>query len=253
MKCELCGGNLEIENAFCPHCGQPNKFYKAHRADMANYEKRFSETAEEVTGTAKRFTAKTVWISIIAVLVALILAEVIVLLNADDINYSLEARRNAKNADKIAAELCRLEDEGKYFELADYYSRYWVRGIDNPAHEYNVVSDNADRYSRIIEAIMDIHCGNFYNNEAYDIARRVNDNLDAIYENIDNADKYPENPMYSQKHINSSLNMVDELNKYFIVYFNMPQETVESFPDLTSAKRFNILEEYFSEVIEDEK
>lgn len=253
MKCELCGGNIGIEDAFCTHCGQPNKFYKAHRADMADYEKRFSETQEEVTETAGRFTSKTVWISFIAVLVALILAEVIILLNANEINDSVIQKRNAKNAGKIAAELERRENEADYIGLADYYYKYWVRGSENPTYEYTMVSDTANCYSAIVLAMMDITSNSIEYETPYDVAQRLNRNLEAMYENVDKAPQKSSNPAYSDKHVAACLDMIDEAHKYLNVYCNIPAETTASFRELSSKERFNILEEYVTEVMENEE
>lgn len=254
MKCEFCGGNISIDEAFCTHCGKPNKYHASHRADMDDYEKRFSKTQDEVTETAGRFTVKTFWISFIAVLVALILGEVILLLNVDDINYTLEKKRNAKNAAAIAAELGRLEDEGKYRELGDYYNKYWVSGSNNPTFEYNIVSDVANSYSNITGSMMDIVSrDNISYQTPYDIAQKINRYLEQMYSYIKEAPEKTSNVAYSEKHISSCLDMIEECHKYLSVYLGIPFETVESFMDISSKERFNILEEYITEVLNDEE
>ena len=48
MKCESCGSDLSIENAYCPHCGCKNEFYAAHRADMDEYEKKEGNHAIDI-------------------------------------------------------------------------------------------------------------------------------------------------------------------------------------------------------------
>ena len=37
MKCKYCGGNLTLEQAYCPHCGRPNEEAAQHVKDMEHY------------------------------------------------------------------------------------------------------------------------------------------------------------------------------------------------------------------------
>ena len=38
MKCKYCGGNLTLEQAYCPHCGRPNEEAAQHVKDMEHYQ-----------------------------------------------------------------------------------------------------------------------------------------------------------------------------------------------------------------------
>ena len=101
MKCEYCAGDMSIEDANCPHCGAVNPFYEAHRKDMANYAKRFANTEREVVETTKKFTYKTVVITIISVLVVLNLVMGILLANVRDFTYEMERNKNKKTPRRI--------------------------------------------------------------------------------------------------------------------------------------------------------
>ena len=85
MKCQHCGNNLNIEDRFCPYCGQPNPFAVKHQEEMDRYEKDYQETKEDVLEQSSRFNRHTVRITIIAVLVALIAVTCFLLAKADDI------------------------------------------------------------------------------------------------------------------------------------------------------------------------
>lgn len=39
MKCKYCGGNLTLEQAYCPHCGRPNEEAEQHVKDMEHSQK----------------------------------------------------------------------------------------------------------------------------------------------------------------------------------------------------------------------
>ena len=44
MKCKYCGGNLTLEQAYCPHCGRPNEEAAQHVKDMEHYKSNFEDT-----------------------------------------------------------------------------------------------------------------------------------------------------------------------------------------------------------------
>ena len=48
MKCKYCGGNLTLEQAYCPHCGRPNEEAAQHVKDMEHYKSNFEDTKSDV-------------------------------------------------------------------------------------------------------------------------------------------------------------------------------------------------------------
>ena len=74
MKCQHCGNNLNIEEIFCPYCGQPNPFAVKHQEAMRRFEKDYERTKKDVLEQSTRFNRHTVRITILAVLLALIAA-----------------------------------------------------------------------------------------------------------------------------------------------------------------------------------
>ena len=87
MKCQHCGNNLNIEDKYCPYCGQPNPFAVKHQEEMERFEKDYQETKEDVLEQSSRFNRHTVRITIIAVMVALIALTCFLLAKADDIRW----------------------------------------------------------------------------------------------------------------------------------------------------------------------
>ena len=73
MKCKHCGGNLSLEDAFCPHCGQPNEDARQHVADMERYQDNFEDTREDVYTVTRKFSGMTARAVIIAGLTVLFL------------------------------------------------------------------------------------------------------------------------------------------------------------------------------------
>ena len=56
MKCKYCGGNLTLEQAYCPHCGRPNEEAAQHVKDMEHYKSNFEDTKSDVYKVAEKNT-----------------------------------------------------------------------------------------------------------------------------------------------------------------------------------------------------
>ena len=251
MKCENCAADISIENAFCPNCGKPNKYYEAHRADMNEYERRFNETQEEITRKAGIFSRKAVFVTIISVLVALILVEIIVVIQMDEINYAIEKSRNTKNASKIAAELARYEQEGDYLDFYNCYNRYAVIKRGTEVDEYLIVAGATGNYHIFINMISKIASKSTEYDTPYDMARIINNGLTAIYEELEEGKIRKDAPRYSKQHMDTVQNIADEMYLYLNAYCNIPMDVMETFPTISETERFNILNEYIEKVLED--
>ena len=71
MKCKYCGGNLTLEQAYCPHCGRPNEEAAQHVKDMEHYKSNFEDTKSDVYEVTEKNTEIMSHMIIITVLVIL--------------------------------------------------------------------------------------------------------------------------------------------------------------------------------------
>ena len=252
LKCESCGSDLSIENAYCPHCGCKNEFYAAHRADMDEYEKKFEETREEVTKQVVGFRRKAIFITTVSVLCVIIFAEIFALLNLDRINYKLEKRLSKKNAASLAAELEKYES-AKDVAGFDYCYEGITSVTTAPVSEYVVVGGVVLGYSSCLDAIAIISAKNFQYCTSYDIARRINSGLNVIYQFENDAANRPNDLRYLDKHIEFVEYMKQESFVYISSYCNIPYETVKGFDEMSDTQRFSILNDSIEKVYEDEK
>lgn len=253
MKCEFCAGDLGIENAFCPHCGKPNKYYEAHRADMENYEERFSKTQEEVTKKAGIFSKKVVYISTVAILLVIIGILSVVLANIRDINNDIENSRNKRNAKETIKVLSKLEDEGKYIEYAQYYSQNTYFGKGEEFKEYFVSVGAALNLDAFVLKISDIVNENYQYTTAYDLAKIINEELSAVYTSVEKGKLRYNNPAYSEKHVKTVENIMNEMHAYLRLYLNMTKEETDSLYEMDDAERFKLLNEKVEKVMKDAK
>ncbi len=252
MQCEFCGGSIGIEDAYCSHCGQSNKYYSAHRADMDDYEKRFEETKEKISEQVNLFSRRTVFVTTIAVLCMLIFAEILVALNIEDINYSLAKKNDKRNATKLAEQLKEYEKAGdatgfyNYFRQIDYYST-------PPIRELLPLENAVNGYISCRNAIFCIVAKEFAYNTVYDIARRIDLGLESIYEFEMNAAEKPDDSRYAKEHIEFVDDMEQELYVYIVAYCDIPMETLLEFPEMKQSQRINLLNESIEKVAADEK
>lgn len=253
MKCEYCGGDVNIEQSFCSNCGKPNKYYEAHRRDMASYEKRFERTENAVVGKVNRTSRKAVSIVLISVLSALILGEVAILANLDDINYTLEKRRNDNNSKEIAAMLGNYEESEDYADFAEYYTKYGLTCHKEEVNEYNAVASVISEYRSLRNICSSIAAGETAYNEPYDLAGRINNYLSYAYDGKRSAIERSDDIRYSGKHLDTINKVIEEMHAYLCVYLGLDSEVVNTFPEMKDSDRFNIINDKLEEVMADEE
>ena len=101
MKCEHCGYNLQIEDSFCPYCGQPNPFAVRHQREMQHFSREFQKTKQDVLEKSSRFNRRTVRITITAVLIAACAVMAFLCAAADDIRYMQNEKKIEAGAQLI--------------------------------------------------------------------------------------------------------------------------------------------------------
>ena len=153
MKCQHCGNNLNIEENFCPYCGQPNPFAIKHQEAMRRFEKDYERTKKDVLEQSSRFNRHTVRITILAVLVALIAATTVLLIKADDIRWWRVEKRVEAQAELHREAIGRLMDEHDYLGVYSYVTRNDIRYTD-AFRDYDTVSDSSFQYRQFYTYLM---------------------------------------------------------------------------------------------------
>ena len=153
MKCQHCGNNLNIEENFCPFCGQPNPFAVKHQEAMRRFETDYERTRKDVLAQSSRFNRFTVRIAVLAVLIALIAATAFILVQADDLRLLRIEKRAEAQADLHRAAIGRLMDERDYLGIYSYISENDIRFTD-AFREYDTVSDSSFQYRQFYINLM---------------------------------------------------------------------------------------------------
>lgn len=253
MKCEQCGANITIEQAFCSSCGTKNKYFEAHRKDMAYYEKRFEQTEEEVTTKAGILGKKTVFITVTAVLLTLIIAEIAAFVNVSDIRYALEGRKNTRNANKIAQELNQYEKDKDYLEFARCYEKYCFNIDSKKIKEFDVAGNVTTALKGTVSVCSLLVSKDTEYLEAYSLASRLNNYLTTVYDCKKSAGDRPDDVRYTGIHLETIDNVTEEIYAYLNVYLRIDPEVIKEFPQMKEAERFKVLNESLEEVMQDEE
>lgn len=254
MKCKFCAADMAIEDAKCPHCGKDNPYYEAHRVEMDNYARKYKRIENEVVETTTKYTRKTLVITVISLLTALILGCIFVLISMDDINYSRFLKKNAQNADKIAQRLEEYEQNADYITLADYYDSVPMRYSKNATTEYTAVYDMSAKYRSFVAQTVEVTSKKLKSTDASDYAKRITSTLDMIY-HVTNGDairaNYPER--YSGQHAVAIEDIMDRINHLLVTYYGMTEEEAIGLKDMSETKMQSFLEDKLLEVFKDEQ
>ena len=123
MKCKYCGGNLTLEQAYCPHCGRPNEEAAQHVKDMEHYKSNFEDTKSDVYEVTEKNTEIMSHMIIITVLV--ILCVVVFVVSA----RSWSIHRGLLQFDAGIRQGSYMKQMEQYLEDEDYVYQLFATGI----------------------------------------------------------------------------------------------------------------------------
>ena len=103
MKCKYCGGDVTLDDHFCPHCGRPVDQSQRHHQEMKQYETEFEETRQEALEKISVSSGGGTAVGIrLAAIIVLVIAIVTAFIRLDP--YYAAQRRAAKDVSKHFAE-----------------------------------------------------------------------------------------------------------------------------------------------------
>ena len=244
MKCPNCGGNISLEDRFCPFCGAPNTLAMQHAQDMAEYREDYEQTKQEVYAGQKRLSAVVVRV---VVLVALIIACSVVLTLLDNGIYSIRRDRKAREAEKNIVEYTAVMDqylaEGDYLEFHSFCEEHNLRFLDAYS-KYEPAIAAANDYTYCITYLLTAEFPGPYDDRARYIGYMA-DSLDSFYKDRmddfygDAEDEKETRAIYEKAHDG----MQTQLERALVTYMGLTKEQAESLPTLSKAKRTVLIEE----------
>lgn len=242
MKCRYCGAPLKIEDEVCPYCHQVNPDAREHREKMKKFTGKYEQTRKDVYEKTRFFTGWTVRVTIISVLVVLnLIFFVIHGMSWEIVSWWAKMKANA-NSEKYEAMLSRLEEEGRYMELSRVFSENRLYSVDKLEH-FDAVQMTASQYACLYTDIMRYAVVDREQDEFPEwLAEEVSDELEYLYRWMDEDRRWDE-AQYTPEHLESMENMVQEIHLLLKTYWNIKEEDLEDFPEMSKVRRQIILEE----------
>ncbi len=242
MKCPYCGAPLDLDDNFCSHCGKLNEQVKQHVDDMNRFKTEFTETKEEVYQTTKRYTASTVRVVIIAVLVILNVAVAIFGARYYSFERMIGEADCERNFEKYSAILDGYLEEGDYYSFYNFMNEKHVPSYDSAYEQYNQVENLVSQYIYIYEYLLKAYMAE---DEEYlaSLCKYTSDNLEYFYENLDpERDSYYENAD-REENLKAIEDLKEKVEMLLVTYGGVSKEDAAQFHNYTSAQRAILLEE----------
>ena len=247
MKCEHCGCNLQIEDSFCPYCGQPNPFAVRHQKEMQHFSREFQKTKQDVLEKSSRFNRRTVRITITAVLIAACAVMAFLCASADDIRYMQIEKRIAAEAQQYKAEINELMEKRDYTGLYNYMEHNQL-SYSRALREYDAVYLTSMQYTRLYENLM-ILLSKEHNEEVYkyyqkeELIESIAREIGSISEEMEENDYRPEEFTEEKKAYMEDLR--DMTGRLLVRYLHITEDEAEQLPSLTQARRSVLLEDAY--------
>lgn len=242
MKCKYCGGNLDLEHKFCPHCGRPNELAQQHIRDMEKYRGEFDRTQQDVYRHASRWSGIAARAIILAVIVVMFFIMAFVTQNA----WSIKSEHMTKSANRHYAEYSAQLD--KYLENMDYrgfssfLDYHQIDTYDPTYNKYYGLEWPADSYGSILKNIMNIVMPTSYG--AYERQYEyLSEDLDRFYQYTAPSfygDYHPVDEKFVKPHWDR---MEQTINDVLITYLGFSKEEAWELRNLSKPKRALLLEE----------
>lgn len=242
MKCKHCGNNLNIEDKFCPYCGQPNPYAVKHQEEMERYEKDYAETKIDVLEQSSRFNRHTVRITIIAVLVALIAVTCFLLAKADDIRWWQMERSIDAKAPVHREAIIELMDSRDYMGLYSYMNRNHIT-YTTSLREFDAVYDTTSRYRMFYQSLMTLQAKrsdeeNYRYYTESELMEEIARNITALYEYMQLEDYNKE--AYAEDKMAYMEDLRDHMETLVSGFFGLSSEEVKGMRSMTES-RINVL------------
>lgn len=242
MKCKNCGGEIRLEDLFCPYCGTANTEARQHAVDMQKYQAAFQQTRQDVTQRAGRESRRAVRIAAIAFLLLAIAANIFVQANSYELSYRLEQHRISKNAEHFLKEADRYLDAEDYIGFASYYSKTRLGTYNKNYARYYPVYRISQSYMYAARQIMHLVNPGRYSSMDHTI-KYASEYIQAFYEALD-PDNYSSSyddydSEWTQRHI---ANMRGSMESLLVTYLGMTADEAQSLPELSRGNRVLLIE-----------
>lgn len=244
MKCAKCGANLAMENAFCPYCGNENRFAKQHRADMDRFTEDYKRTKERVISDTKKFNIRSFRIAMVVVTIATFILLLVFSTRLHEHAWEYSYKKNQKNSPKYEAEVAELVANEDYLGLNELVRKHDISFRYNTdmyqySHASNVAYDYQSLYQNILYMLQPTE------SYASNYVTRVVNSYDGLYNDAKEEYGYrnatPEVRTFAE-------HAYRDAGLLLKTYLGLTDEDLENWPNLSDAKKNLLIEEAYENV-----
>lgn len=241
MKCKNCGGEIRLEELYCPYCGSPNEEAQRHARDMQHYQQQFRQTREDVIEKAGTQTRRAVRIAAAAILLVLIGVNIFLQANSYSLHRMWDQSRQKKYIPAYQEKLEEYLEAEDYLGFAAFWSNRDLSWSGEAFDGYYPIYRMASQYRYAVESVM-----NLINHSSFDnvdrLKKYVSEEIQSFYESLD-----PENYLYNDSYDTPGMKqhieqMTEQMEALCIAYLNMTPEEARSLRTLSRGGRILLIE-----------
>ena len=231
MKCKYCGGDVTLNDHFCPSCGRPVDQAQRHQKEMREYETEFEETKQqamnELAANSGGGTAVGIRLFIIAALVVL-LFWMFINLDGYNMNQKREKKAANKNYEAYVEQIEQYLADRDYTQLSVFVDKHEL-DMNDKYDDFRWIFYGARDYKNIFEALLETA---YIGKDTRDLyyAERLSDYVNQFYEEVYNE-------------------MEADVAVLLQKYLRLTKEETDSLRGLTKSRRTVLIEQALDEKI----
>ena len=243
MKCKYCGGDVTLQDHFCPHCGRPVDQALRHQKEMREYETEFEATKREAINKISVSSGGGTAVGIrLAIIVALTIALIWMLINLNsyDINQRKEKRLANANYDAYVEQIEQYIADRDFVALSRFENKHNLDWNDK-YKEYRDIFYAASSYEYIYRGILETA---FLLKDARSLyyAENLSENVNRFYEQIlsDRSTYSDADPEKTEAAYNE---MEQDMLTLLQKYLHISKEDADSMRELSKSRRKVLIEQ----------
>lgn len=243
MKCKYCGGDVTLQDHFCPHCGRPVDQALRHQKEMREYETEFEETKREAIDKISVSSGGGTAVGIrLAIIVALTIAFIWMLINLNsyDINQRKEKKLANANYDAYVEQIEQYIADRDFVALSRFEDKHNLDWNDK-YKEYRDIFYAASSYEYIYRGILETA---FLLKDARNLyyAENLSENVNRFYEQI-----LSDRSAYSDADPEKTEAAYNEMEQDMLAllqnYLHISKEDADSMRELSKSRRKVLIEQ----------
>lgn len=252
MKCKNCGGEVRLEEMYCPYCGSPNMEAQKHARDMQKYQYEFQQTKEDVMDMAGRHSRKSVRLIVILVLLLAIAFNIFLQFNSYGIGHMLRRFTSGMSEDKYRQKVEAYLSAEDYMGLSAFCNNYDLYEYRDLYDEYSPIVTISREYRYSCQQIMRLVNLSEYS-DPETVIRYTSEYVQRYYESLD-MEKYSYYESFDSEEARRHIeNMNESLEAIYVAYLSMTPEEAKNMSTMPRAERVIHLEKGLAQYAEVEK